>query len=70
MNGKTLSRKRLPLFWGEATRDLLGSLHGPSPSLFPCQALEKQQKQSTRGSLETRHPTSPAAESKPYKSGV
>lgn len=68
MNGKTLSRKRLPLFWGEATRDLPGSLHGPS--LFPCQALEKQQKQSSRGSLETRHPTSPAAESKPYKSRV
>lgn len=63
MNGKTLSRKRLPL-------DLLGSLHGPSRSLFPCQALEKQQKQSSRGSLEMRHPTRPAAESKPYKSRV
>lgn len=51
-------------------RDLPGSLHGPSRSLFPCQALEKQQKQSSRGSLEMRHPTSPAVESKPYKNRV
>lgn len=30
MNGKTLLGKKLPLFWGEATRELPGSLHRPS----------------------------------------
>lgn len=32
MNGETLSRKRLPLVWGEATSDLPGALRGPSRS--------------------------------------
>lgn len=53
MNGKTLSRKRLPLFWGEATRDLRGSLHGLStapPGLcFPAKPWRSNRSKAPEG---------------------